>query len=326
MARMFAGRSHESRSSSTAWSRQTRLQTRVLLTRLRNSTPSVQTCVNSTDRSALRASKNVSTRRVVAARRRPDQPPGVVVDHYGQVAVAPSVSELVDPDPPQPVQPVGLAHRLGRDSGDDRGHDPSAHPLLLREDRGSGTRSQPRAGVLERSGAPCSRSCSQHGRDNDPELRARHPRCVSVQESLVVRKVQRLPASTNMALVKARALSVARRASRAPGPGRPDRGHQHLGTPLALDLVALGHCMFDVKQPLACPDRAHAVPRSVGRGHRQPNKLDGRRRVPLTTRSGRREWRETPDPRPSESREDSAERVVGGWHCSVTRVWVRAER
>ena len=39
---------------------------------------------------------------LIVAGRGPHQPPGVVVDHHGQVAVAPAVGELVDADATQP--------------------------------------------------------------------------------------------------------------------------------------------------------------------------------------------------------------------------------
>jgi hypothetical protein len=51
---------------------------------------------------------------LVAPGRSPDQSPGVVVDDHGQIALALAVGDLVDPDPPQAGEQVGLASGLLR--------------------------------------------------------------------------------------------------------------------------------------------------------------------------------------------------------------------
>ena len=63
-------------------------------------------------------------RLAVAAGGGPHQPPGVMVDDDGQVPLALAVADLVDPDPPQPVKQIDLAHRFGGDPLEDRADRP----------------------------------------------------------------------------------------------------------------------------------------------------------------------------------------------------------
>jgi len=49
--------------------------------------------------------------------RGPDQPAGAVIDDHRQVAVPFAVRDLIDPDPPQPVQAVGARNEIGHDTG-----------------------------------------------------------------------------------------------------------------------------------------------------------------------------------------------------------------
>jgi len=68
---------------------------------------------------------------LVPARRGPDQPPTVMIDNDGQVAVALPVADLTDADPAQPREPVDPGHGVGGNPGDDRpdGAPGDAHQL-----------------------------------------------------------------------------------------------------------------------------------------------------------------------------------------------------
>jgi len=52
-----------------------------------------------------------------------------MVDHDGQVPLALAVTDLVDPDPPQPVKQIDLALGLAGDPFDDRADGPPRDPL-----------------------------------------------------------------------------------------------------------------------------------------------------------------------------------------------------
>src|SRR5262249_38256140 len=74
---------------------------------------------------------------LVAARRGPDQPAGVVVDHAGDVLVPLLVGQLVDADAAQVGQPVNDRLRVGADPGHDRPDRAPRHAGKL-ADRGLG--------------------------------------------------------------------------------------------------------------------------------------------------------------------------------------------
>jgi hypothetical protein len=65
---------------------------------------------------------------LVPAGRGPDQASGVVVDHDGEVLVAPLVADLIDADPAQTGQPVGARGEGSFDPGDDRSHGAPGDP------------------------------------------------------------------------------------------------------------------------------------------------------------------------------------------------------
>jgi hypothetical protein len=59
-----------------------------------------------------RTSDRAPRRYTVAARGGPHEPAAVMVDHDGQVSLAFAVADLVDPDPPQPVEQIDLSCRF----------------------------------------------------------------------------------------------------------------------------------------------------------------------------------------------------------------------
>ncbi len=120
-------------------------------------------------------------RRLATARRRPDQPAGVVVDHHGQVAVPLAVGDLVDPDPSHPLQQVPRADRSGHDSLDDRGHRPPRRTQQLCCRRPRGVRRQPCGGVFERIGEPRRRPRPRDRSDDDTVTATVDPRGVRLE-------------------------------------------------------------------------------------------------------------------------------------------------
>ena len=120
----------------------------------------------------------------VAARRGPQQPARIVIDHDGDVAVAAFVGDLVDPDPGQPVQAVTDGFDVGPDPSDDRtdGAPGDAHQL---GDGGLGTlRDQPRHRLVKAQSVPCAVSRPRHVRDHDAVLTAGDPWRVGLQPHL----------------------------------------------------------------------------------------------------------------------------------------------
>ena len=146
-----------------------------------------------------------------------------MVGHDQQVALPLAVGNLVDPDPPQPRQPVGLAGPLGDHAGDDARHRAPRDAQQHRHHRQGGVADQPRGGVLERGGGPGSRPRPWHGGDHHPVGRARHPAGRGLQAHLGRAQIQTPPAARFLAQVTARAAPPAARAPRpGPAPG-PDR-------------------------------------------------------------------------------------------------------
>ena len=153
----------------------------------------------------------------------PDKQAGVMIDDDDQVLVALAVGDLVDPDPPQPGQPVGAGGSLGGDPGDDvpDGPPPGAHQLA---DGGLGGRArQPGDGVLERAGMPGAVPRPRHGCDRHAVPGAGHPRRGAFQLGPDRAQVQGPPPAP-LALVIARAAAPADPAPPGPAPVRPDPG------------------------------------------------------------------------------------------------------
>ena len=153
----------------------------------------------------------------------PDKQAGVMIDDDDQVLVALAVGDLVDPDPPQPGQPVGAGGSLGGDPGDDVPDGPpsGAHQLA---DGGLGGRArQPGDGVLERAGMPGAVPGPRHGCDRHAVPGAGHPRRGAFQLGPDRAQVQGPPPAP-LALVIARAAAPADPAPPGPAPVRPDPG------------------------------------------------------------------------------------------------------
>jgi hypothetical protein len=158
------------------------------------------------------------------ARCRPHQPPGVVVDHDGQVAAAALVADLIDADAPQPSQAIDA--RAGLDLLGHPGHDPRdrppGHPQQLGHRYPGGVGGQPRRGVLKRAGEPYCRAAPTHLGHDHPVLTAGHPGRVGLQERADHPKVERTPASPPFPLVRAGTTPAADPTAAPPTTSRAD--------------------------------------------------------------------------------------------------------
>src|SRR5262249_20775538 len=88
-------------------------------------------------------------RRLVPARRRPDQPAATVVHDHGQVPLPPPPADLVDPDPTQPGQPVLTLLQPSVDPGQDAAHAAPGDPHQLAHRRPRALPRQPGDRVVE---------------------------------------------------------------------------------------------------------------------------------------------------------------------------------
>lgn len=184
---------------------------------------------------------------LVASRVRPQQHAGVVVDDHGQVAVAPLVGDLVDPDPAQAREPVRRRLGVGDDTGHDRADRAPRDPQQL-PDRGlRAVRHQPGGGVVERVGVTGAMTGPRHlGRD-DAVFRAAHPRRVRLQERLDGAEVKRPPPAPAVALVIAGGPLPAAPATPFSRFARPDRHHDALVVLIEADVLDDG--LYQPEQP-----------------------------------------------------------------------------
>lgn len=90
----------------------------------------------------------------------PHQPLRVVVHHDGQVPVAALVRDLVDPDPPQPLQRVPSRRGLIRDPGDDR---PDRAPRDPQQLTHRGLRVTASQATVSSNAVMCPAPCRAHG-------------------------------------------------------------------------------------------------------------------------------------------------------------------
>jgi hypothetical protein len=105
-----------------------------------------------------------------------------MVDHDGQVPLTLAVADLVDPDPPEFIEQIDLAHGLGGDPCDDRA-DRSPRDTHQLSDRGlRRIHGQPADLILKRACEPRVMPGPRHRADHDTMAAARHPRRVRLHE------------------------------------------------------------------------------------------------------------------------------------------------
>ena len=208
---------------------------------------------------------------LIVAGRGPHQPPGVVVDHHGQVAVAFTVGDLVDADAPQPLQAVDTLPGLLGDASDHPADGPPGHPQQLGDRHPGGVDRQPRRGVLKRPGEPGAMPRPRHRGDHHPMGRAANPGRVGLQEHPHHAKVKPTPAAPALALVIARAAALTDRTAPPAAAGRPHHSDHRVGLLVEHDL--LDHGVLDAQQPLpySCGSHAAPPPGNPALSSRKPN-------------------------------------------------------
>ncbi len=145
----------------------------------------------------------------LAAGRGPDQHPGVVVHHDDQVLVATLVGDLVDPDAPQPSEPVAGRLRLGSHPGDDGACRAPGNPHQGCDRGLRARRGQPGDLVIEEPGVRRAVPGPRHRHSDHPMLRARHPRRVRLQIGAHGAQVQGPPPAPALPIVITRAFPPA---------------------------------------------------------------------------------------------------------------------
>ena len=179
-----------------------------------------------------------------------------MVDHDGEVSLAFAVADLVDPDPPEPVEQIDLAHRFASDALEDRPDRPPRDAHQLRDRGLRRVHRQPRDLVLERAREPGVVPSPRHRAHNDSVAPAAHPRCLSLNERERRSEVQRAPAPASLPEVETRRPAPADTTTIQLPPVRPD-ADDHLS--LAADPDVLNHRSAQPEQPRPYPDTAHAV-------------------------------------------------------------------
>ena len=193
--------------------------------------------------------KEATQRRRVVAGRGPHQPASVVVDHHGEVPVAPLVGDLVDPDPAQPGEPVAGLLGIGRHPGHDPPHRRPGHPQQLAHRLLGGVDRQPRRGVIERVGVAGAVARPRHARPPRPMLGAADPGRLGLQVGADRAEVQRPPAPPALAPVKPGTAPPALTAAALGALAGPHRHHDRLG--VLVELHPLDNGLLDTEQP--CP-------------------------------------------------------------------------
>ncbi len=181
-----------------------------------------------------------------ASRCCPHQPAGVVVDDDHQVPVSLLVGDLIDPDPPQPGQPVVLGLDVVPDSGDDRPDRAPRDPHQLRRGALRGPRGQPGDLVIEGQRMTGVVASPWDMRHDDTMGRAAHPGRVGFHHRDRRAQIQRPPPPPPRPRVVARTA-----ASTPPAPAplpahRPRVSDQHQRVLVVLD--PLDHRLLDPEQ------------------------------------------------------------------------------
>jgi len=148
----------------------------------------------------------------------PDQAAGVVVDNDDQVAVRPSVRDLVDPDPTQTGQTINRDFDVVVDAGDDRSDRPPRNPQQLTRRRLRCPHRKPRRHCIEIAGVTHIVPRPRHLNDGRTVNTTPDPWSVGLDEYLRRARIKATPASP------ARPLVIARRSATAPATPAPRSG------------------------------------------------------------------------------------------------------
>jgi len=144
-----------------------------------------------------------------------------MVDHDGDVALSFAEGELVDPDPPQPLERVALPDALvGGNSFDDPPDRRPADPHQLTDRALGGVRRQPGRLLLERPSEATAVTRPGSARDHDAMAAALDPRRLPLDERLCRAEVERSPAARPLAAVIAPSPPPADTTARAITPPR----------------------------------------------------------------------------------------------------------
>ena len=166
--------------------------------------------------------------RLGAPRPGPDDPPGVVADHAQQVAVALAVGDLVDADPPQPIQGVrGVPEGLVDDPLD---HPSDRRPVDAHQpgdDRLGRVAGEDGAGVLEGSGEARARPGPGHLLADDTAGRTVDPAHLGPDQAGGAKGIQVAPAPGRAVVDRACPMPTPRAAHR-PSLGAGDVHHDPL--------------------------------------------------------------------------------------------------
>jgi len=205
-----------------------------------------------------------------------------MIDHDGEVSLALAVADLVDPDPPQPIKQIDLAHRLGRDTLEDRADRPPRDAHQLRDRGLRRVHRQPRDLVLERPREPRAMPRPRHRAHDNTMAPARHPRRLGLHERERRAEIQRTPPPAALAEVETRRPAPAHPAAIPLSEARPD-AHDHLA--LAAEPDVLNDNSAQPEQPRPYPDTAHAVSAPSGSGREEARTLGTARHAPFLSRS-----------------------------------------
>ena len=179
-----------------------------------------------------------------------------MIDHDREVPLSLSVADLINPDPPQPVQQIDVAARLVSDPLKDPADRPPRDAHQLRHSGLRATARQPRDLILKATREPRVMT-GPRDRSHDHVMPATvDPRRVRLKETERAPQVQRPPRPTALTIVIPRAASPADPATTPLPETRPDRD-DHL--PLAADPHVLHHRPLQTKQPGPYPDSAHVA-------------------------------------------------------------------
>jgi hypothetical protein len=182
--------------------------------------------------------------------------------------VALAVGDLIDADAPQALQRVDALVGLLRDAGEDPADGAPGNPQQLGNGGLGGVDRQPRGGVLEPAREPRTMPGPGDGGDHHAVLAAAHPGRVGLQQRLHGPKVQRPPAPSTLALIKAGAGSAADPTA-PPAPScRSHRRHDRVGLLIEADSFHDG--VLDAEQPCPYPSYLHAVSPFYGASLGQP--------------------------------------------------------
>jgi hypothetical protein len=160
----------------------------------------------------------------------PHQSAAVMIDDDRQVAVTALVGDLVDPDAPQPLEPIDVPIDVGADTGDDRADGAPGDAQQLDDCALGHVHRQPRRLIVEVPGVPGAVTSPRdlsHGRAMSTTT---HPRSVSLDEHPGRAQIQRPPAPSALTAVIARRLPAAPPAPPARSSHRPRRDHDGINT------------------------------------------------------------------------------------------------